>query len=68
MLTDTGTRNAKPREKPYKLSGGGASVPAHQSFGLPLVASQIPSRRKEKLLSLGVYPEVSLKQAHDPTR
>jgi len=23
MLTDTAIRNAKPREKPYKLSGGG---------------------------------------------
>jgi hypothetical protein len=23
MLTDTAIRNAKPREKPYKLGGGG---------------------------------------------
>ena len=65
MLTDTAIRNAKPREKPYKLSGGG---------GLYLLINPSDSRwwrlkyrvaGKEKLLSLGVYPEISLKQAHD---
>jgi hypothetical protein len=65
MLTDTAIRNAKPREKPYKLAGGG---------GLYLVINPSGSRwwrlkyrvgGREKLLSLGVYPDVSLKQAHD---
>lgn len=65
MLTDSAVRNAKAREKPYKLSAGG---------GLYLLINPTGSRwwrlkfrvgGKEKLLSLGVYPDISLKVARD---
>ncbi|MDY6943734.1 MAG: integrase arm-type DNA-binding domain-containing protein [Pseudomonadota bacterium] len=53
-LTDTAVRNAKPAEKSRKLFDGG---------GLYLEVS--PSGGKEKRLSLGVYPDVSLKDARE---
>ncbi|UCV30396.1 integrase arm-type DNA-binding domain-containing protein [Ferribacterium limneticum] len=62
-LTDTAIRTAKPTEKPYKLA---------DEKGLFLLVSPNGSKwwrlkfridGKEKLLSLGVYPETSLKKA-----
>lgn len=64
-LTDTAVRNAKPGEKPVKLyderglfiiitPAGGKWWRFRYSFG-----------GKEKLLSLGVYPDVSLKEARE---
>lgn len=62
-LTDTATRNAKPKEKPFKL---------YDSRGLFLVVTPSGGKwwrfryqfdGKEKLLSLGTYPDVSLKDA-----
>jgi integrase len=66
-LTDTQIRNAKPKEKPYKLADGG---------GLHLFVSNAKSEGKgklwryryemggkEKLLSLGAYPAISLAAA-----
>lgn len=62
-LTDTAIRKAAPADKPYKLS---------DEKGLFLLINPNDSRYwklkyrfagKEKKLSLGVYPEVSLKQA-----
>lgn len=62
-LTATEVKQAKPQEKPYKLADGG---------GLHLLVKPNGSRYwrykyryagKEKVLSLGVYPEVSLKAA-----
>jgi integrase len=64
-LTDTAIRNAKPKDKPYKLA---------DEKGLFLLVNPNGSRwwrlkfrigGKEKLLSLGVYPAVSLKEARD---
>jgi integrase len=63
MLTSTKIRAAKPQEKPYKLSDSG---------GLYLLVNPNKSlwwrlkyrfEGREKLLSLGVYPHVSLQQA-----
>jgi integrase len=63
MLTSTKIRAAKPREKAYKLSDSG---------GLYLLVNPNKSlwwrlkyrfEGREKLLSLGVYPHVSLQQA-----
>ncbi|MES1192435.1 MAG: integrase arm-type DNA-binding domain-containing protein [Steroidobacter sp.] len=65
MLNDTKIRNAKPRDKAFKLTDGG---------GLTLIVNPNGSRwwrlryrfnGREKMLSLGVYPDVSLKQARD---
>lgn len=65
LLTDTAIRSAKPRTGPYKLAAGG---------GLYLLINPNGSRwwrlkyrvgGKEKLLSLGVYPDISLKVARD---
>jgi integrase len=65
MLTDVAIRKSKPADKPRKLFDGG---------GLFLLISPNGSRwwrfkyrfnRKEKQLSLGVYPDVSLKQARE---
>lgn len=65
MLTDIKIRGAKPREKPYKLS---------DQQGLYLLINPAGSRwwrlkyridGREKSLALGVYPEVTLKEARD---
>lgn len=62
-LTDTAVRNAKGKDKPYKLS---------DERGLFLLVNPNGARwwrlkyrvlGKEKLVSLGVYPDVSLKDA-----
>ena len=62
-LTDTALRNAKPGQKPRKL---------FDSLGLFVIVNPNGSRwwrikyrfgGKEKLLSLGVYPDVGLKEA-----
>jgi integrase len=64
-LTETQVRNAKPREKAYKLFDGA---------GLFLEVPTAGNRRwrfkyrfdgKEKLLAFGVYPDVSLSEARE---
>ena len=64
-LSDTAIRNAKPAAKPQKLADGG---------GLYLLLNPNGSRwwrlkyrvgGKEKLLSLGTYPDTGLKDARD---
>ncbi|XOB61550.1 tyrosine-type recombinase/integrase [Campylobacterota bacterium DY0563] len=64
-LTATEINSAKPREKDYKLFDGG---------GLFLLISKTGGKRwrlkyrfndKEKLISLGIYPEISLKEARN---
>lgn len=67
MLTPSAVANAKPKEKAYKLADGG---------GLFLLVNpngrrwwrwkyRRPDSGKENLLSLGVYPDVSLRQARE---
>ena len=64
-LTDTTARNAKPKPKPYKVS---------DEKGLFLLVTPTGGKwwrlkyrfdKKEKLLSLGVYPDVSVKRARE---
>lgn len=64
-LTNTQVSQAKPRDKDYKLSDGG---------GLYLLVARTGGKRwrfnfrfegKQKTLSIGVYPVVSLKQARE---
>ena len=63
-LTDTAIRNAKPKDKPYKLS---------DEKGLYLLVNKAGKyfrydyrfNKKRKTLALGVYPDVSLKEARE---
>ncbi len=64
-LTDTAVRNAKPKAKPYKLhDGDGLFVLIHPN-GSRYWRFKYRFMGKEKLLALGVYPEVSLSEARD---
>jgi hypothetical protein len=64
-LTDSKVRSAKPKEKDYKLS---------DEKGLFLLVAKTGHKRwrykyridgKEKLLAIGVYPDISLAQARE---
>lgn len=63
-LTDAQIRNAKPREKKYKLSGGGGLTLIVMPDGAKYWRLRYRFAGKEKELSLGrPYPEMSLKEA-----
>jgi len=64
-LTDIQVKTAKPKEKDYKLTDGG---------GLYLLVAKTGGKRwrlkyrfdgKEKLLALGIYPDISLAEARN---
>jgi hypothetical protein len=65
MLTDTAIKAAKPKEKPYKLGDSLGLFLAIQPTGAKWWRLKYRHAGKEKLLSLGVYPEVSLKKARE---
>ncbi len=65
MLTDTAVRNAKPREKPYKLTDGGGLYVIVNPNGSRWWRFRYRVAGREKLISLGVYPEVSLRVARE---
>ena len=62
-LTDTDIRNAKPKSSPYKLFDGDGLFMLATPAGGKLWRLKYRLGGKEKLLSLGVYPGVSLKEA-----
>lgn len=62
-LTDTIIRTAKPREKPYKIADEKGMFLYVTPAGGKLWRLKYRFDGKEKLLSLGAYPEVSLKEA-----
>ena len=62
-LTDTVIRNAKPRSGPYKLFDGGGLFMLVTTAGGKLWRLKYRIGGTEKLLSLGVYPDVGLKDA-----
>lgn len=64
-LTDTGCKNAKGREKPYKLADGAGLYLLVKPNGAKYWRLKYRFHNKEKLYALGVYPEVSLKAARD---
>jgi integrase len=64
-LTDTAIRNAKPGEKPVKLFDGGGLYLEVSPAGGKWWRLKYRFDGKEKRLSLGVYPDVSLKDARD---
>lgn len=62
-LTDSSIKNAKPKESPYKLSDGGGMYLLVKPSGGKYWHLAYRFNSKQKLLALGVYPEVSLKEA-----
>ena len=65
MLTDTTIRNTKPKDKPFKLTEGGGLYLLVNPNGSRWWRLRYRIEGKEKLISLGVYPEVSLKEARE---
>jgi integrase len=64
-LSDTSIRNAKPAEKAYKLYDSGGLFIQITPNGGKWWRFKYRFNDKEKLLSLGTYPEVSLAHARD---
>ncbi len=62
-LTDTALRNAKAREKPYKLSDGGGLYLLVATSGTRLWNLAYRFNGKQKKLSFGAYPSVALSDA-----
>ena len=62
-LTDTSLRNAKPKDKPYKLYDEKGLFIQITPNGGKWWRFKYRYLDKEKLLSLGIYPEVSLSDA-----
>jgi integrase len=65
VLTDTAIRKAKGRERPYKLADGGGLYLLVNPTGKKYWRLKYRHWGKEKVLALGVYPEVTLAQARD---
>jgi hypothetical protein len=64
-LTDTAIRNAKPGDRPIRLFDGGGLYLEVSPTGGKWWRLKYRFDGKEKRLSLGVYPDVSLKDARD---
>lgn len=64
-LNDTMIRNAKPEAKPLKLFDGDGLYLLVQPNGSRWWRMKYYFRGTEKTLSVGVYPEISLKQARE---
>ncbi|MGU0194674.1 tyrosine-type recombinase/integrase [Enterobacter roggenkampii] len=62
-LTDVKVRNAKPADKPVKLTDGNGMHLLVQPSGSKYWRLQYRFSGKQKMLALGVYPEVSLSEA-----
>ncbi len=62
-LTDTRIRQAKPKDKPYKLSDGGGLHLEIRPTGAKLWRLRYRLARKENVFAIGRYPEVDLKGA-----
>ncbi|MCJ1962069.1 tyrosine-type recombinase/integrase [Novosphingobium mangrovi (ex Hu et al. 2023)] len=62
-LTDVAIRNAKPRSKPYKMGDAGGLFLLITPAGGKLWRVKFRVAGKEKLLSLGGWPELSLANA-----
>jgi integrase len=64
-LTDKQIRNTKPAERPLKLSDGSGMLLLVTPAGQRWWRLRYRYGGKEKMLSLGTYPEVSLKDARE---
>jgi integrase len=65
MLTDTACRNAKPKAKPYKLSDSGGLRLLVTTKGSKLWQLSYWFGGKQKGVSFGPYPEISLVEARN---
>lgn len=65
MLTDTACKNAKPRDKAYKLSDEKGLYLEVMPNGAKYFRLKYRFDGKEKRLAFGVYPETGLKDARD---
>lgn len=67
-LTDIQPRNAKPKEKPYKLSDGGGLYLLVNTDGTKYWRMDYRYAGTRKTLAFGRYPETSLAQARKSAR
>ncbi|MFM8332407.1 MAG: Arm DNA-binding domain-containing protein, partial [Candidatus Methylumidiphilus sp.] len=65
MLTDTACKNAKPRDKAYKLSDEKGLYLEAMPTGAKYWRLKYRHGGKEKRLAFGVYPDVTLKDARE---
>lgn len=65
MLTDVAVRNAKPADKPYKLSDERGLYLHVMPHGGRYWRMNYRFAGKQKTLAIGVYPDVSLKDARE---
>lgn len=65
-LTDTQIRQAKPREKAYRLSDAKGLYLEVTTAGSKCWRFKYRFAGKEKRLSMGMYPRVTLKDARKP--
>ncbi len=65
MLTETAIKNAKPKDKKFKLSDAGGLFLEVATSGGKHWRMKYRYNGKEKLLTIGNYPAVSLKLARD---
>ena len=64
-MTDAKVRNAKPQDKPYKITDGEGMFLLVAPSGSKYWRLKYHFAGKEKLLAMGVYPEVSLGDARE---
>lgn len=64
-LSDAKVRNAKPKAKPYKISDGEGMFLLIQPTGSKYWRLKYHFAGREKLLALGIYPEVGLADARE---
>jgi integrase len=64
-LTDTACKNAKPKDKPYKLADGGGLHLLVKPNGGRYWRMKYRFGGKEKLLAFGTYPDTSLAEARE---
>jgi integrase len=64
-LTNVALKNAKPADKPYKIAAGKGLHVLVKPTGTKLFRFKYRLHGKEKLLSLGSYPEMSLAEAQE---
>ena len=65
LLTDTTIRNAKPKDKPYRMFDAGGLYLEIAPSGGKWWRLKYRADGKEKRISLGTYPDVSLKDARE---